>query len=207
MSLMPPLKTRSNGLVGIASLAQIRALASPVRQEIVDGLSAMGPVSISTLARTLGRSPNALYFHIRKLEKLGLVVSRDNPGARGRPSQVYDVPGRPMALAYRPGEPKTREPMAKLVRSMTSSATRSFIKAYRPEIAVVKGFERNLWASRSKRHLSQREIEVVNHHLRALVALLNQSDIGRAGKRQLMELTFVLAPAAEHVRSRRRSRS
>ena len=130
-------KTPREDPVLITSLAQIRALASPVRQEIIDAVSAMGPVSIAELARTLGRRPSALYFHFAKLEKLGLVVRR-RPGSVRRPpsvlyrereSALFDVPSRPMTLAYRPSDPKTKQPMVKLVKSMASMATRSFVRA------------------------------------------------------------------------------
>jgi hypothetical protein len=195
----------------ITDLAQIRGLASPIRQEIVDAVTAMGPVSVATLARSLGRAPNALYFHIQKLERLGLLVrceetaigtppqsrSRATRAAtgRGRPSTSYDVPGRPMMLAYQPGQSRTRAPMGKLVRSMLSSAGRSFVRAYRPDVAVVDGPDRNLWASRSKRMLSPRELRQVNTHLRALVAILNQPKPASRGKGRLVELTFVLTPS------------
>jgi hypothetical protein len=195
----------------ITDLAQIRGLASPIRQEIVDAVTAMGPVSVATLARSLGRAPNALYFHIQKLERLGLLVRREETAigtrpqarsratraatGRGRPSTSYDVPGRPMMLAYQPGQSRTKAPMGKLVRSMLSSAGRSFVRAYRPDVAVVDGPDRNLWASRSKRMLSPRELRQVNAHLRALVAILNQPKPASTGKGRLVELTFVLTPS------------
>lgn len=185
----------------VTSLAQIRALASPARQEIVDAVASMGPVSVAALAQSLGRTPNAFYFHIRKLESLGLLVRRTGGGARGRPSVLYDVPGRPVTMIYQPAQSRTKAPMGKLVRSMVSSAARSFARGYRPGIAVVAGEERNLWAARAKRWLSTRELREVNKHLRVLMALLNGPSGASAGKGQLMELTFVLAPAPVQSRS------
>jgi predicted transcriptional regulator len=188
-------RARASRPAVITDLAQIRGLASPVRQEVVDAVTAMGPVSVAALAGSLGRAPNALYFHIRKLERLGLLVRRDGAAARGRPSTFYDVPGRPMVLTYQPGQSRTKAPMGKLVRAMLSSAARSFVEAYRPDVAVIDGTGRNLWASRSKRMLSHRELREVNGHLRALVALLNQPKPAPTGEGRLMELTFVLAPS------------
>jgi DNA-binding transcriptional ArsR family regulator len=186
---------RSTTPLFVTSLAQIRGLASPARQEIVDAVAAMGPVSVAVLAQSLGRTPNAFYFHIRKLESLGLLVRRSEGGTRGRPSVLYDVPGRPLTMVYQPAQSRTKGPMGKLVRSMVSTAARNFARGYRPETAVVSGYERNLWAARSKRWLSPRELREVNKHLRALMALLNSTSRATARKGQLMELTFVLAPA------------
>jgi SOS-response transcriptional repressor LexA len=192
---MPRAATARKGTYLITSLAQLRGLASPVRQEIVDAVTGMGPSSIAALARALGRAPNAFYFHIAKLERLGLLVRRGASGARGRPFALYDVPGRPMAVVYQPDEAKTKAPMVKLVRAMVASAARSFIRSYRPDRAVVAGPQRNLWASRSKQWLSPRELRQVNAHLQALADLLNRADYERREGDQLMELTFVLARA------------
>jgi hypothetical protein len=192
---MPRAATARKGTYLITSLAQLRGLASPVRQEIVDAVTGMGPSSIAALARALGRAPNAFYFHIAKLERLGLLVRRGASGARGRPFALYDVPGRPMAVVYQPDEAKTKAPMVKLVRAMVASAARSFIRSYRPDRAVVTGPQRNLWASRSKQWLSPRELRQVNAHLQALADLLNRADYERREGDQLMELTFVLARA------------
>ena len=201
----------------IARLDQLRALASPVRQEIIDAVTASGPISISTLARVLGRTPHALYFHIRKLESLGLLKKKSGPGvrqgpslwydARGRPAVLYDVPSHPMALAYRPGDTRTHRPMTDIARAMARSAARSFAEAYRSGNAVVSGQRRNLWASRSKRYITPRELEILNAHLRAIVSLLNKSSVGTAGwsSRKLVELTFILAQPPAKTSSRRRA--
>jgi predicted transcriptional regulator len=176
----------------ITDLAQVRALASPVRQDIVDAVTAMGVVSVATIAQTLGRAPNALYFHIQRLERLGLLVRRETPVTRGRPSVAYDVPGRPMVLVYQPAQSRTRVPMGKLVRSMAASASRSFLRAYGPD-ATVTGLDRNLWASRSKGWLSPQELRKVNRHLQELMRLLHHANGVPDGERQLMELTFILS--------------
>ena len=188
-----PKKTRSGARPYlITDPAQVRALASPVRQDIVDAVTARGTVSVATIARMLGRAPSALYFHIERLERLGLLVRRDIPTRRGRPSVGYDVPGRPMVLVYKPAQSKTRLPMGKLVRAMAASATRSFVRAYRPD-ANVTGLDRNLWASRSKGWLSPRELRRVNRHLQELTRLLHQASDAPGSDRQAMELTFILS--------------
>ena len=179
----------------ITDLAQLRALSSPVRHDIVDAVTATGTVSVATIARMVGRAPSALYFHIQRLERLGLLIRRDIPTRRGRPSVGYDVPGRPMMLVYQPSQSKTRLPMGKLVRSMAASGTRSFMRAYGPD-ANVTGLDRNLWASRSKGWLSSRELREVNRHLQALTRLLHHASDAAGGDRQPMELTFILSASA-----------
>jgi predicted transcriptional regulator len=55
----------------IAGARQIRALASPIRQDILDALTAIGPCSVSELAAAIGRPADGLYYHIRHLLKAG----------------------------------------------------------------------------------------------------------------------------------------
>lgn len=62
----------------------LRALASPARLEVVEGLQLCGPSSVAELARRLGRAADSLYYHLRELEKVGVVeVCGTTPAPRG----------------------------------------------------------------------------------------------------------------------------
>jgi|ERR1017187_7652657 predicted transcriptional regulator len=54
---------------------QLAALASSARPEIVDVLSQMGTVSVAELASALGRPADSLYYHLKVLKEIGLVVT------------------------------------------------------------------------------------------------------------------------------------
>ncbi|SEB73371.1 Helix-turn-helix domain-containing protein [Nocardioides exalbidus] len=51
----------------------LRAIAHPVRNRILDELSASGPVRAADVARLLGIPANQASFHLRQLAKYGLV--------------------------------------------------------------------------------------------------------------------------------------
>jgi DNA-binding transcriptional ArsR family regulator len=51
----------------------LRAIAHPVRNRILDELSASGPVRAADIARLLGIPANQASFHLRQLAKYGLV--------------------------------------------------------------------------------------------------------------------------------------
>src|SRR3954466_7944947 len=61
--------------------AQLRALAHPLRLQLLDVLGAEGPATASQLARRLGESSGATSYHLRVLAKHGLV---EDAGARAR---------------------------------------------------------------------------------------------------------------------------
>jgi len=82
------------------SPAQVRALVGPVRQELVDVLESAGPSSVAELGAHLGRPADALYHHLRRLEKVGLVVERERRKEGRHVFAVYDLARRPVRLNY-----------------------------------------------------------------------------------------------------------
>ena len=54
-------------------LTKLKALAHPLRVQLVEELSAYGPSTASALAERLGESSGATSYHLRQLEKHGFV--------------------------------------------------------------------------------------------------------------------------------------
>ena len=66
--------------------AVLKALAHPVRQRLLNLLSADDVVTATDAAQSVGMTPSAVSHHLRQLEKYGLVVRVDPAGdARERP--------------------------------------------------------------------------------------------------------------------------
>jgi DNA-binding transcriptional ArsR family regulator len=63
----------------------LRALAHPVRLELIDYLMAQGPATASTCARAVGDSPSNCSYHLRVLAKAGLVEEAVSNDGRERP--------------------------------------------------------------------------------------------------------------------------
>ena len=62
----------------------LRAIAHPVRNRILDELSATGPMRAADVAQTLGVPANQASFHLRQLAKYGLVVEAPEEARDGR---------------------------------------------------------------------------------------------------------------------------
>ena len=62
-----PAPPRARSIHDLEDPEQLQAIASPPRQRLVAALEALGPASVRELAAHLGRSPQSLYFHLRKL--------------------------------------------------------------------------------------------------------------------------------------------
>ena len=175
--------------------AALRALASTTRQQIVDVLASTGAGTVARLGELLCRPPDALYFHLRVLERAGLVISRPSTGRGG---VVYSIPGGAVRLDY---ELASRAGVARVVRHALALALREFERECLASRPIGRGSKRVLWAGRVMGWVSAKQLARVNALLAELHEILSRGRPGRG--RRAMSLGFSLAPAgrAERVRS------
>lgn len=64
--------------------AQLRALAHPLRLQLLQALQADGPATASQLARRLGQSSGATSYHLRALHRAGMVMEAEQRNGRER---------------------------------------------------------------------------------------------------------------------------
>src|SRR5947207_15410642 len=64
--------------------AQLRALAHPLRLQLLQVLHAEGPATASQLARRLGESSGATSYHLRALHRAGMVEEAEQRNGRER---------------------------------------------------------------------------------------------------------------------------
>jgi len=178
-------------LTQIRDLQQIRALASPVRQAIVDTLEAVGPCSVAELAGLLDTPADGLYYHLRILRARRLVAAAEGPGP-ARVQAVSDAGDPPMRVRYDPASRANAAAVTRLVGSMLREALRSFRKAFRPG-AVVEGPRRSLWAGRRTAWLTEEELEEVNAGIERLVEFLSERR-ARKPEGRLYSFTFAISP-------------
>jgi hypothetical protein len=173
---------------------QLQVIASPGRDEIIDAVSIIGPCTISELAEFLGRSRNGLYYHIRALRDCGIFLESFQTGGGKQRTARYDALGRPIIVYFDLATPKSRKAVLQLAHARVRTALRGFRRALRPDVAVVEGPGRNVWASRWTGWLSDSELKKVNCHFSQLTALFHKTAGQPSSSRRYHELTFVLAP-------------
>jgi len=195
----------SSGL--IADPAAITVLASPVRQELVDTVEALGgAASIAELAEQLGRPADGLYYHVDILRRAGLLVAAAERRSRaGRNERRYGTPtrgGTKLSLVYQPRDPRNATAVRGVVGGMLRIARRDFDRALGGDVTV-EGPRRELWAGRGTGWVSDAELAEIN---RLLVQINSHMRRPRGGARQrLVSVCFVLAPMV--VRPKRRATS
>lgn len=171
--------------------AQVRALVSPVRQELIDALESAGPCTMARLGELLGRRPDGLYFHIRQLIRVGLIVERE-PHREGRHvSAVYDLPGRPVRLRY--AAPASAKDLAAVVAAALRTGSREFAAGVRGHLrGGADEPPAGLWGARAKGWLTDGETAEVRRLLSAAMTILRRG-APREGTRPV-SLSLALAP-------------
>lgn len=175
----------------VSSEREIASLSSPARVEIVDVLAQMGKASVAEIAATLGRAPDSLYYHVRALEKAGLVLRAGVRGRGRREEALYKTVAPELKLKYDPGSPANVRGSVKLISSLLRLGSRDFRRAFEAGNVVVEGPRRELWAMRVTGWLSSREIARVNRLIHDLKNTVSHPPTARG---RLYAVTVLLVP-------------
>jgi DNA-binding transcriptional ArsR family regulator len=175
-------------------------LASPVRHELVDTLSALGGrASVAQLAVQLGRPADGLYYHLRLLQKSGLIEELPEEGGE----RIYRLAGSgnaPLRLAYDTGARGNVAALSSYARGLLKVAQRDFEHGLRTPDISMQGSRRQLWAARNKGWVGPAELEEVNRLLERLCELTSRPRA--SGRDMLTSLAFVLSPSARRPKRR-----
>ena len=171
---------------------QIAALASPLRQEIVDVVTSAGPCSIARMAAALSRPPDRLYFHIRRLQAVGLLTQNGTVGNGRSAAALYDVPGRPLRIRYDRRDKGRTRAIGAVQDGALRLARRDLKRAMASPSSVVTGPLRDTWGGRSRGWLTPAQIRRLNRLIEQIINLVRSGDSRKAANP--VAFTFVLAP-------------
>jgi len=181
----------------ITKPAATRALASATRQEIVDALSSAGPCTVAKLADLLGRRPDALYFHVRALERVGLVRQQVNSQTDSNGGVIFELPRSSVRLDYAAAP---RADLARVVRHALKLSLREFERECLADRPIGPASQRHLWGGRVMGWVNSEELARINALIEELHSVLRQGRPG--GGRRAISLGFLLAPSGFGERSR-----
>lgn len=166
----------------------MRALASAARQEIIDVLAHLGTVSVPELAQALDRPVDGLYYHLRILQKAGLVEETGSRVRNGLTQALYRA--RNITIDYEAARRGNKKALLEVTSSMLRLSFRDFEDAVRSDEVVVAGGKRELWLARKTGRLTKTELARLNRLIRDLLESVTPgSDDG-----QLYGLTVLLTP-------------
>jgi predicted transcriptional regulator len=174
----------------IRSKAQLTALTSAFRQEICDVLAQSGESSVAELAAMLGRPADALYYHLRLLARVGLVLTRDIRAATGKREALYRTPAPILEIDLEFARRKAGTTLNKLVASMLRLGARDYRRAVKDRSNRVSGAEREIAATRTTAWLLPSDLRAVNK----TIGDLDRAGSGKPGRGRLYAITILVTP-------------
>ena len=184
----------------VSSPEQLETIASPEREEVIDAVALIGPCSVSELARQLGHSRHALYYHVKALRDCGLLVETRRTVAGARETCFYDVPGRPVSVRFDLSTPARRRAVTALSRARLQKGSKGVARACASHATVTEGPRRELWATHVKGWLSGADLEEMNRLVLCLVDVISRASGSQSIEREAFELTFALSPVRRKAR-------
>ncbi|QDU68257.1 winged helix-turn-helix domain-containing protein [Engelhardtia mirabilis] len=174
----------------------------PARLELYDCLQACGPASVADLAVRLGRPADALYYHLRKLEQLGVLERLKDraagEGEAGRNGAIYAATSRSVVMRLDPGSAASRRAWLQGAQAVHRMGSRNVESALESGSVRTEGPDRNLTVQRVRARLGPDELREVNRLLDELSSLLRGHSNNAEG--QVHALTLTLCPLEERAR-------
>jgi DNA-binding transcriptional ArsR family regulator len=170
---------------------EVRALASPIRQEIISAMGALQPCTIAELGEHLGRLPVSLYYHVHKLEEVGLISQVQSPPKSSGGQAQYQVRSHCIRLEPDRTQDANRAALRKVGTAILRHAIRLNDAAVDEKLAREKLKRRHLLSQRTLR-LDGPGLQRLNAKLLELHDLLDQLE--QPMSEEFFTLTVHLAP-------------
>ena len=172
---------------------QQKALASPVRQEMLGHFCARQALSIAELARLMGRPATALYYHVSLLERSGILARVGERPSGKRMETLFAAAAGKFEM---PGIDATDpEDAVRAIRTASRMSLRDFRAGLQSQTARDDGPTRNLLAFRMQGRVRRDQLERVNALLDELLAVVADAAADCSAEAgEFISLTTILAP-------------
>ncbi|WP_291580349.1 ArsR/SmtB family transcription factor [Clostridium sp. UBA6640] len=76
----------------LTTLEEVKAISDPFRYKIIITLIDMNePASVRQIADKMNEMPSKIYYHIKKLESVGIIQTVDNKQIKGNGTKYYEL--------------------------------------------------------------------------------------------------------------------
>jgi DNA-binding transcriptional ArsR family regulator len=185
----------------IRSRTQLEALSSSLRQELSDVLAETGAATVAELAAILGRAADGLYYHLRILEKAGLVTSTRRRLSGRKTEVVYRSIARGVAIDIEAIRRDANKTLCAVVGSMLRLGARDYRRALGREETMLAGPRRELMVRRKTAWLKPAQV-------RAMISSIDQLDHDMSGSPKvgrLYAITILFTPLKTSPRGRKKT--
>ena len=176
----------------ISTVAQMEALTSPVRHQIHLAMEMLGECSVNELAERMGRVPETLYYHIRRLEKAGIVEQVDHRIVTNREEAIYQLKAKSLKVDPTKSSPRFLKAMTKGCGSLLRFAQRSFVRALESGADRRSSPKRSIRIEQVTVRLSAGNLAQLNERLNSLQEFLADAD--EPDEQKMYVITIATAP-------------
>lgn len=182
---------------------QLAAIGSPARLRVIECLSLYGPASAAQIAHCIRRIPESLYYHIRQLERAGIVVKAGTRRARRRNEAVYRLVAPRLVLTRRKRGERFRHALARSYEALLRAAARDCRRALSVDDVATDGPARRLMVHRYNVRLRRVDVVRLNRLLDEVGRLMQASDCTTGGDAMAVTVAMSPAPGARSTDGRR----
>lgn len=175
----------------ILTADQLRALASPARNEVFSRLCSLEQASVGELARSLGRSPESVHYHVKGLLEVGLAREAFKRAGVKKPESVYEPVSRRLRLP-RQDEPEIAELSRRAVAAGVRQMLRGFLEASEAAGADRRGFQ----VIRANLRLKPEDAEEFFRMLNAASEFAREREVADGVRMSWTSMAFPLKPSA-----------
>ncbi len=181
--------------LAVTDPSQRKALASSLRLEILGQFNGMSPLTVAEIAARMGRPATAVYYHVHRLEEVGLLVQAGTRPGPKRDEILYQPVAEEFDLTPIRGDD---EHVADAVVSLAAAhrmAVGDLKAALESHEARYEGPDRNLLAFRLHARLTPSQRAQANTLLDELFDIFHvETDQPENSGNEFCSLTVALAP-------------
>lgn len=180
---------------------QLAALTSPARLELLELFGLRGPCAVADVAAHMGRAPDGLYYHVRKLVEVGLVEEVARRRTSHRFERLYRLAADEIYLPRKSKTKSARQTMLKATNAVLRLAGRELGAALDADNAPEQGPQRTVYARRSKAPLTKEALRDLNRHVNAIERIFADAAMRKPRTRRTVAVTIVMSPVPVDERS------
>lgn len=167
-----------------------RAINSAVRLEMLVFVIMAGPCGIRELAELMDRAADGLYHHLRQLLSAGLVREAGTRKVGTQVETLYEAVARDITVDKNLRQPRVRERLVSLFRTILQQAQRTVEAAINEQTAVLEGDGANFHLKWQASWLDDRQLKKLMRLQKEIVEIMHAGRKRRKG-RQYAVLTYL----------------
>jgi hypothetical protein len=171
--------------------AQLAALASPLRVEMIGEVKANGSCSIRELAARLDRPADGLYHHVRVPLKAGVLVQSGQRKVGRRTEALYALAATRIGGALDPASAASRQAIVRAGSAVMRLAGREFTKAIDVEEIGVLAAAQKIRVMRVKTWLTDDAIAALNRQFARIESLVTRHARSKQGRPYSLTISLI----------------